>query len=622
MPWKVFAHSDLPLSEFELDQRRRKQKQIILIGCVIPLVLVIGYLSARPALHAIRGWQARRHAGSALAAIDKRQWLQARDEAFAAYQLLSTEPQAIRAVARLFSRARQPDGLRFWKDLREHGPLTRTDLRDEASLALQAHELDVAAQATKELLDARDGGPAPADWLLNAQLDVQRQDLDAATIYIRQVFGSSAATAADRLQATLLLDAILRSKQASDLGEVFSRLDALARGSDQVSLDALVALAQRIQTSRPGSHNADAMSAEDTIRALEAHPLATTEHKLLAIDLRIHEHPEEKEKLIAAAVEQYRSADTLALSGLALWLNSHGEYQRELVAIPRQRAMESRELFLQHVDAMGALGQWDEIRYLIQSEQFPLDPVVEHMYLARAFAQQGQTGGAENSWGRALKAAAGDVPKLMTLGDYAGKNGALNIARAAYDAVVAVSPRFRLAQQGRLHVAYALRDTKNIRAILAELLERWPNDTAVQNDEAYVRLLLLPSVSPDQPSLNPLPSMPQYLHSSTSTAADQAAVLAELQSIEALAAKLVANEPASLPHRTLLALARLKLNQPAKAMEVYKGITVPNTALTSTALAVHAAVLEANGHSDDARKEFSEIPNDKLLPEEARLAPR
>jgi hypothetical protein len=144
----------------------------------------------------------------------------------------------------------------------------------------------------------------------------------------------------------------------------------------------------------------------------------------------------------------------------------------------------------------------------------------------------------------------------------------------------------------------------------------------VQNDEAYIRLLLLPSVSPDQPNLNPLPSIPQYFQSSASSPADQAAIRTELEAIAALAAKLVTNEPTSLPHRTLLALARLKLNQPAKAMEVYQGITVPNTALSLSSLAVHAAVLAANGRLEEAKKEFSKIPNDKLLPEEARLEPR
>jgi tetratricopeptide (TPR) repeat protein len=181
------------------------------------------------------------------------------------------------------------------------------------------------------------------------------------------------------------------------------------------------------------------------------------------------------------------------LLALAAWLNSHGEYQRELDTVPRQRAMQTPELFFQHVDALGALGRWDEIRRLIESEQFPLDPVKEYMYLARCFAQQGQTSGAENNWGRAMQAAAGDPSKLMTLADYAEKNGVYDVAAGAFEATVAVAPKSRVAQQGRLRVAYAQRDTKKVHDILVDLLKIWPGDTAVQNDEAYSRLLLLPA---------------------------------------------------------------------------------------------------------------------------------
>ena len=591
---KAFGQSDLPLSAFELQRRRQKQKKLILIGVGILVLLGIGYLAARPTLKAIRGWQARRHAQKAFALIDKEQWGGARDEAIAGYQLRPSEPQAIRAVARLFSRAGQPDGLRFWKELRTSSKLTRADLRDEANLALRARELDLAEEAVTELLTNKDGGPIPGDWLLAAQLAIQQQDLDRAGMRVRQVFGSTAASERDQFQATLTLDAVLRGKEAKDQSEVFSRLDALARGKSNVALDALIALAQRIQSATPGAHSEDAMTTDDIIRALETHPLAATQHKLLAVDLKIHEHPDDQEKLVQAAVDQYKAADNAALIALSAWLNAHGEYQRELDAISRQRAMQTRELFFQHVDALGALGRWDEIRRLIESEQFPLDPVVEHMYLARCFAQQGQTSGAENNWGRALQAAAGDATKLMTLAEYAEKNSALDVAAAAYDAAVAVSAKSRPAQQGRLRVAYATRDTKKIHDILVELLKVWPNDTAVQNDEAYARLLLLPA-NADPAELNP---------------------------IEAMAAKLVEREPTSLPHRTLLALARLKLNRPGDALVVYKGINVPKTSLTTSSVAVHAAVLAANGHKDDAVTEFALVPMDKILPEEQALKPQ
>jgi hypothetical protein len=127
--------------------------------------------------------------------------------------------------------------------------------------------------------------------------------------------------------------------------------------------------------------------------------------------------------------------------------------------------------------------------------------------------------------------------------------------------------------------------------ILTELLKIWPNDTAVQNDEAYARLLLSPA-NPDSP---------------------------ELREIETLAQKLMEREPGSLPHRTLLALARLKQNRPYDALSVYRGIQVPRNTLTTSTISVHAAVLAATNETEAAEREFDTLPADKLLPEERAL---
>ena len=135
--------------------------------------------------------------------------------------------------------------------------------------------------------------------------------------------------------------------------------------------------------------------------------------------------------------------------------------------------------------------------------------------------------------------------------------------------------------------------------MLGDLLKQWPNDSAVQNDEAYARVLLLPH----------------------GQGIDQK-VQGELESIETLAAKLVEKEPASLPHRTLLALVRLRLDRPKDALLVYQNINVPKNSLTTSSIVVHAAVLAANGMTDQAREEFSHLPADKLLPEEQVLVPQ
>jgi hypothetical protein len=93
----------------------------------------------------------------------------------------------------------------------------------------------------------------------------------------------------------------------------------------------------------------------------------------------------------------------------------------------------------------------------------------------------------------------------------------------------------------------------------------------------------------------------------------------ELITINQVAERLVQLNPRSLPHRTLLALARLRQNQFTEALEVYNNVQVAANALTPSALAVHAAVLFANGKVDEAKSEAAQVPPDRLLPEEEAL---
>src|SRR6202022_5070455 len=104
-----------------------------------------------------------------------------------------------------------------------------------------------------------------------------------------------------------------------------------------------------------------------------------------------------------------------------------------------------------------------------------------------------------------------------------------------------------------------------------------------------------------------------------SPSSDLQAPGSELDALEQLAQKLVEKNPRSLPHRTFLALARLKQNRAADALAVYENITVARGALTPSALVVHAAVRAANGREDEAKSEISQLRIDNLLPEEREL---
>ena len=580
----------------ELAARKLRRKQIRIIAVAILIMIAAGVVAAPHARNAVRGMQARRHARHAFKLIDQQNWREARDEATAAYQLRPNVPDAIRAVARLLSCAGQADALNFWKNLAAITSLNREDFRDEAEIALRANDLAIADDAVEHLLKDPGGKPEARDFNLAVEIALRRRQFDKVSGLTAKVFSDPKASRRDQLRANVALAEALQnsgSGPSTEGHQIDLRLVEIAKGNDQVALDALVTLIQRFLTVQGEAKDSFPISGDELVKKINKHPLAKPAQKLLAADLGMSLHPDQREAIEQKTIEEWKTGDNDELLALGLWLYRHGEYQRELDAIPLERATQTRELFLQHVDALGALNRWDDIRRILESERYPLDPVIQHMYLARCFAQQGEKNGAENNWHRAVEDAAGDISKLLMLGDYAEKNGAHDVARTAYDAVIAVSPKSRPAQLGRLRVIYAGGDTKRIHEALLELLKIWPNDTGLLNDEAYARLLLLPAeTKPDSP---------------------------ELQSVETLAQKLVEEEPASLPHRTLLALAMLKQDRPYSALALYREVAVPPNAVSPSTVAVHAAVLAASGQAESAKSEAEKIPMDKLLPEERQL---
>jgi hypothetical protein len=602
----------------EVRLRNLKRRRIIVGVSVAVLLVLLALLGGRPAMSAIKGWQARRHAGRAFSYIEKQNWNDARKEALAAYQLRPTEPQSVRAVARFLSRTRQPNALDFWQQLGKITSLTREDRQDEAAIAMMAGETTRAESAVKALLELKKTDPT--GWLLAAQLSIQKGAADDAMAALNKIFDNSTATPRQQLQAALLEVSLGSGSTQPDDHEkdAWARIEKISQGTDPVALDALVLLARRElsgqksqvtgQTTEkeqenganPGANNAEYVSA--LAQRLTSHPLSKAPQKLLALDLQAQVDPARRNQLIEQAIKQWKDGGADDLLALATWLNSKNEFQKTVDTIPLKKALLTRELFFQHLDALGALGRWSEISDLLEHERYPLDPVMQKMYLARCNAQLGEKVKAENNWKRAVEAAGGDAGKLITLGEYAEKNGILDVAQTAFETASMDMPNLRVAQQGRLRIAQRSGNITRIHGVLEDMLRLWPNDPAVQNDEAYARLLVL---GKDNRNDKAKENSPQTR--------DQVAA------IEKVAEKLVEQHPRSLPHRTLLALARLKQNRAADALTVYDNVKVAPGALTAPALAVHAAVLAANGRTDDAKTEASQVKPEQLLPEERAL---
>jgi tetratricopeptide (TPR) repeat protein len=365
----------------------------------------------------------------------------------------------------------------------------------------------------------------------------------------------------------------------------------ITQSVDTITLD-LAASAAPGQTGRT-------MSLTEVANALENHPDARPYHKLLAFELRARQDPALADQYVADAVQRFGNAARLAqtyqggadlgdetLLALATWLNSIGRPAKTLEVLPQELASQRQDLFLQYLNALGGLQRWNEIKDLLMSERFPIEPVLQHMYLAVAQTHLGTATGATAEWQRALEVAT-TSQKLSILATYAEQNSANDIADAAYANSIKIEPKNREAYTGRLRLALAAGKTADAQTITAEIIQLWPDDAAARNQNAYLRLLL-------------------------GASGEQA------EAAEREANVLVKREPRSWQARATLGLARFRLGRDKDALEAFRGIKVTGNEPPG-ALAVRAALLAANGIEEGARNDALLLVAKPLLPEERAL---
>jgi len=263
-----------------------------------------------------------------------------------------------------------------------------------------------------------------------------------------------------------------------------------------------------------------------------------------------------------------------------------GRADKTLQVLPLDRALQRQDLYLRHVDALATLKRWAEVKTVLSSERFPLEPVFQHMYLAVARTRLGEATAETNEWQRALEAA-GTAEKLLALASYAEQNQANDVADRAYSEAIRLAPKNRGAYAGRLRVALASGRTAEAQTITEEIVKIWPDDAEARNQDAYLRLLLGAS-------------------DGTAEAAEREAFL------------LVRKEPQNWLAAATLGLARLRLGRNKDALEVFRKVRVTGTEPPG-ALAVRAAVLAANGYEEGARGDARNLGREHLLPEERAL---
>jgi hypothetical protein len=572
--------ADDHLTPEDIAERRQRRFRFLKLAVAVALAAGI-WAGARPTLHVVKAWQARRAAAEAERFTEEARFFEARSKVQDALALWRNEPAAARAAALfLGATGNFREAADFWKQVEIARPLTADEQRSDTAALLASGDLDAAEIHLRKAWPAARPGQ-PADWDLGMKLASRRnRDADAADL-ARRLLASHAATTRERFEAAL---ALISNGEAPTRRTGWDEMRELAKERTSTeSLDALVLLARQAATSANPEETAEL---PDLIARIEAHPLARIQHHLLALDLTLALDPNRRAGLIQNAIDRFAGTKNDAdLATLAGWLYAKQDYEHVLQVVPAARAPSDRALFFQRLDALGALGRWNEIQDAILSRKLALDPMIEQMYLARCADKLDEPRARDVHWDAAIDAAAGNAEKLLQLGQYAAKNGAMDVAGKALRAAAQAAPTSLPVQRALVNLYEAQGDTRKMQETIGAMLRIAPQDPDVRNDAAYLDALLGERV-------------PDAL---------------------ATARALVRADPSSLPDRVTLALAELRSDNALAAYDAFAGINPGKVALQPRQIAVYAATLWATSYNRQAYQTVRTLPLDELLPEERAL---
>ncbi len=556
------ALADLP----EIAALKRRRRRIL---WTLSAVLLLAAVSAKPGFAAFKRWRCVKLAEESAELLGRGETEQAFSRARAAHQLIPQEPQALRAVARVFTiRSDWGNAVNFWAEVVKREP-TPADRREYVEAALHAGALTTAGEQVEVLLGS--GAEVAENHLVAAKVYAAQRGMDRAVASARKALeiepGSETA-------AFLLSQLLIQAQETR--GEGVQRLWTLGEGKTVTGLQALALLSTYPE-----------LPAEDLERlavALRANPHAEETHRLKALELDLRRTPEKRSELIDAAQAEYASAEPEHLRLFVSWLSLQGEHARAVQVLSAERAFTRKDLLLVRLDAMAALAQWREILDYLGRDRVPLERPLIHLFQARCWKELDEPGRADVAWRSALAAAANDLNTLAYIAGYAEKVGAHEPAERAYRTLAQNPKTARFAYEALVRLTEPT-NTLRLRDLLAEMAQRWPKDVALINDLAYLNTLLEID-------------LPQNL---------------------ATAKKLVETEPQSLPHRTVLALAELRGGNTSAALQVYDGLQIDWRTAAPGAVVVYASALRQAGREDEARTLVASLVADALRLEEQVL---
>ncbi|MCE0497250.1 MAG: hypothetical protein LV481_04805 [Methylacidiphilales bacterium] len=553
-----------------LDQRMKNQRIRRRLGRWAAILgipaLVVAVLFLGPGLYRdFKAWRATTLALQGEEFVRKKQIVEAIPTIRSAFMLSPNAPEVLRVMAQILTSFNAPDAMTYWNWLLQSNDVTDDDRRAAAECAMQ-NDLYNRASAIISDLVVREGKDA-RNQLLAARWSAQR-----ATPAQTMFFATRAVDDDPTYKPAVIFLAVQELANSRLHQEGVNSLFQLADSDNDTGLVALRDLVL--------DPNLKPVEVDRLIARLRSHPLAGEPERISILALEIKRHPGQRETLINQAAAARLKAPPADLATFAEWLNTHGEAARVLKLISRERALSNKSIFAAYIDALAGLNRWADLKTVLSGATVPLEAPLVELYLSHCDGEMGDDLGCNLHWQNAVSTAAYNPAQSLYLAMYAEKLGQNERAAAVYQTLTLNPVTARVAYLGLLRVL-SDKDTRTLRDLLEQMVLRWPKDDEMATQYVFFNLLLNERV----------PEMHQS------------------------AVKLFADDSYSIAHRANVALACLRLNDPASASKAYDRVSIDWNTAPEPELVVYAATVNANGHAKRAHQLLLSVNRHALRPE-------
>lgn len=508
--------------------------------------------------------------------IEQKRYAAGRDLAINAYQMASTEPGVLRALARLAMASESPEARFFLEKLGELGEATYEDRRMLLETYLHLADYEGARKLSDEL--AQEGPDDVALLRLLTETALREERFKDALRSLKRVVELDP----DDIKARLLFAQILvvhGSAKEKEMGWQFVWKIAHDRGEFGLQAIDMILKATGL----------DPVMEAQLIELIRNHVLAEERHLVAALDLDIRLHPENRREIIDEALAQRRDREPKDLIEFYRWLMRLGEYDYLLERLSIETARERGLLLDIYLSTMAHQGKWAEVREILQDATLPLQEARRYMFSALCAHNLGEDETIVEDFLRKSIVAAksfGAVAEVLNSGSFAESIALYEVAEEAYERSILVDDLAEQAFLGLQRIAAKQGDTLKLRTVTTKFHRRFPMRRDLTARALYLDIL---------------------------TGFDIERGLRE-------ALEMVEEEPYRIQSRIIAALAFYRIYDFPSAAGMCESCDV--TKMSAAEKAVYAAVTGASGRPEVARTVAGQIEESaltELLPEERRL---